>query len=361
MPAALELVSVSKFYEPSQGPAVYGVSAQVEQGQTLALVGPSGCGKTTTLRLVAGFEVPDEGQIYLAGKLVAQPGRSQPPERRGIGMVFQDHFLFPHLTVGGNVAFGLQGRPRKEVGETIDHLLRLVGLEAMQARYPHELSGGERQRVALARALAPRPVLVLFDEPFSGLDAERRSQMRDEVRAILKQTRSTALFVTHDQAEALFMGDVVAVLQAGRVEQIGPPETVYHRPASRFVAEFLGHAMFLPARSSSEGIVTELGTLPQQVDLAPEEEFEIACRADDIRLASDRDGGGLVLHRFFQGGTNLYRVRLASGRLVQSLQPHTVNFPSGTRVRVWLDISHELPCFRGQVALPHRPLADAGV
>jgi iron(III) transport system ATP-binding protein len=357
MATALELVSVSKFYEPSQGPAVYGVSARVEQGQTLALVGPSGCGKTTTLRLVAGFETPDEGQIYLEGKLVAVPGRSEPPERRGIGMVFQDHFLFPHLTVAANVAFGLHGQPRSQQKETVKHLVRLVGLDGLQERFPHELSGGEQQRVALARALAPSPVLILFDEPFSSLDAERRAQMRDEVRAILRQTRSTALFVTHDQTEALFMGDVVAVLQSGRVEQMGPPEEVYHRPSTRFVAEFLGHTMFLPALLTAQGIATEIGSVLQPVDIPEGTEFEVGCRADDIRITPDREAPNLVLNRYFQGGTNLYRVRLPSGRLVLSLQSHTLNLVPGTRVRVWLDPSHELPCFQGPVAIGRRPSA----
>ncbi|MEX2030138.1 MAG: ABC transporter ATP-binding protein [Anaerolineales bacterium] len=352
MTAALELISVSKFYEPSQGPAVYEISVRVESGQTLALVGPSGCGKTTTLRLVAGFETPDRGEILLKGTRVAGPGRFVPPERRGVGMVFQDHFLFPHLTVGGNIAFGLNARPRAETEATVDHLLRLMDMERMRDRYPHELSGGERQRVALARALAPQPVLVLFDEPFTGLDAELRGQMRDEVRAILRQTSSTALFVTHDQTEALFMGDVVAVLQGGRIEQMASPESVYHRPATRFVAEFLGHSMFLPARVTASGLETEIGALAQRVDLPLGTEIDVACRADDIRVAADREGQCLILNRFFQGGTNMYRVRLPLGRLVHSLQPHTINLAPGTRVRAWLEPSHSLPCFRGPVAIP---------
>lgn len=346
MTAALEMLGVTKaFGEADQAPAVYNLSLAVAQGNTLALVGPSGCGKTTTLRLIAGFETPDEGTILLGGRVVADRRRCLAPERRGVGMVFQDHNLFPHLTVAENVTFGLSKLPRRRVAEEVRHFINLVGLSGMQDRYPHELSGGERQRVALARALAPRPVIVLLDEPFSNLDADRRARMRDEVRFVLKQTGSTALFVTHDQDEALFMGDVVAVMRAGRLEQIGTPEEVFHSPASRFVAEFLGRTEFLPATVSPAGVVTELGTLPQVPDLPPGTPVEVGVRADDVSFAPDRQGQAMVLSRFFQGAANLYRLRLASGRILHSIQAHTRSLPPGTPVRVWLEPNHPLPCF----------------
>src|SRR3970282_1489257 len=217
---ALELREVTKQYALDAPPSVNAVSFSMAKGEILTLIGPSGCGKTTTLRLIAGFEQPDAGSIALNGKTVADSKHSLPPEERGVGMVFQDHALFPHLTVADNVAFGLNGRDKQAQDGQIDYMLKLVGLEKLARRFPHELSGGERQRAALARALAPRPVLVLLDEPFSSLDADRRANMREQVRAILRTLHATAVFVTHDQEEALFMGDRIAVLNQGRVEQI---------------------------------------------------------------------------------------------------------------------------------------------
>jgi iron(III) transport system ATP-binding protein len=229
----------------------------------------------------------------------------------------------------------------------VRHVLRLVGLADQHARLPHELSGGQQQRVALARALAPSPAVVLLDEPFSNLDASLRRTMRDEVRATLRVRTSdaTAIFVTHDQEEALFMGDRIAVMNAGRVEQVGTPEEIFHRPATRFVAEFMGNTDFLPGEARADGIHTEVGVIPQRVALPEGTPVELAVRADDISLQRDRGSRALVLARLFQGAQNLYRVRLPSGRLLHSLQPHTRQWQPGTPVRVVADAGHPLACF----------------
>ncbi|HJS29254.1 MAG TPA: ABC transporter ATP-binding protein, partial [Anaerolineales bacterium] len=227
-------------------------------------------------------------------------------------------------------------------------MLMLVGLDNHSGRYPHELSGGERQRVALARALAPRPVLILLDEPFSNLDADRRLTMRDEVRAILKGINATAVFVTHDQEEALFMGDRLALIRAGLLEQVGTPEDIYHRPDTRFVADFMGQTEWIPGEATSEGIRTEIGLLLQPVDMPIGSAVDVAVRADDIDFQPLRDGDSLVLARHFRGESHLYRLRLPSGRLVHANKPHTKIIPPGTRVKVVAVPEHPLPYFPKQ-------------
>ena len=241
--------------------AVDDVGLEVRRGEVLALIGPSGCGKTTCLRLIAGFEAPDGGRIELAGEVVAGAGRLVPPERRRVGMVFQDYALFPHLDVARNVGFGLARQGAAAARARVGEVLELVGLAGLESRFPHELSGGQQQRVALARALAPAPALVLLDEPFSNLDAALRSRVRADVRDILRRAGATAIFVTHDQDEALSLADQVAVLDRGRVLQAGPPEEVYAHPATPVVARLLGEANVLPG-AASDGVATcELGRL----------------------------------------------------------------------------------------------------
>jgi iron(III) transport system ATP-binding protein len=341
----VELVTlsrVSKRYSPEAAPAVDRLSLTVGRGQILALLGPSGCGKTTTLRLIAGLETPDEGTITIAGRVVADArrGLSVPPEERGVGVVFQDYALFPHLTVADNVGFGLAGRPREERRARVRTVLDLVGLTDLADRYPHELSGGQQQRVAVARALAPAPAVVLLDEPFSNLDADLRAQMRDEVEKVLRSTGTTAIFVTHDQEEAFTIADRVGVLNAGRLEQLDAPETIYHQPATPFVAEFVGAADFIPGLVTSEGIVTELGVFSNLEGHEPGDKVRVMIRPDDVTFVPAADGEAVIVRRYFRGSENLYCLALPSGHRVHSSQPSAAVHAVGTRVRPEAHVLH---------------------
>ncbi len=336
--------------------AVEDLDLSIYAGEILALLGPSGCGKTTVLRLIAGFDRPDGGEIILGGKPVASPQKQTPPEKRGVSMVFQDFALFPHLSVIENVAFGLTRRTKAQRQEDAYSMLKLVGLEHQADRQPHELSGGQRQRVALARALAPRPILVLLDEPLSNLDADLRAQLREELRVILKGIQTTAVFVTHDQEEALYIGDRLALMNRGRVEQVGTPEEVFHQPATQFAADFMGHTGFLPGEVTADGIMTEIGLISQRVDLPLGTTVELAVRADDISFEPISKGEALVLARHFKGALNLYRLRLPSGRLLHAYQPHGRIIRPGTPVRVSLTSGHPLACFYQGIAVPSKPI-----
>ncbi|HEY8424637.1 MAG TPA: ABC transporter ATP-binding protein [Limnochordales bacterium] len=257
VPAA-RCLDVARYFGPVR--AVDGATLTLRRGQMTVLIGSSGCGKTTLLRLIAGFEVPDRGRVEIGGVTVAQPGRAVPPERRGVGVVFQDYALFPHLTVAENVAFGLPRGP--EGARRAAWWLRRVGLEGLESRYPHELSGGQQQRVALARALAPRPQLLLLDEPFASLDAALRVRLRREVRQIVVEEGVAALLVTHDPAEALSMADVVAVMVSGRILQVGPPDMVYDQPLTPGIAALLGEVNLLPAVARGQVAETPIGPVP---------------------------------------------------------------------------------------------------
>jgi iron(III) transport system ATP-binding protein len=355
---ALEIRDLSKQFEPDQAPAVINISLSMQKGEILALVGPSGCGKTTTLRLIAGFEQPDAGFVILGDRVVAGNGRFVPPEKRGVGMVFQEHALFPHLNVLENVAFGLSKQPKKMAEESANAMLKLLGLARLEKRYPHEISGGERQRVALARALAPQPIVLLLDEPFSSLDADLRIQIRAEVREILKSIQATAIFVTHDQEEALVMGDRLAVFNQGSIEQIGTPEEIFHSPKARFVAEFMGQTDFLVGEVCLAGIQTEIGLLKQHLELPVGTQVEIGIRADDISIETHVDGESIVMSRQFKGALNIYSLRLPSGRLVHAYQPHTKIIHPGTSVHVLATPGHWLPCFKnGKAVLARQDLS----
>jgi len=340
--ALLTLAHLTKRFGSDRAPAVDGLTLSVEQGQILALLGPSGCGKTTTLRLIAGFELPDAGQVVIGGRLMVDGdrGTAVPPEARGVGVVFQDYALFPHLTVEDNVGFGLHALPRERRRERVRSVLDLVGLLDFALRYPHELSGGQQQRVAVARALAPAPTLILLDEPFSNLDADLRAQMRDEVEKVLRGTGTTAVFVTHDQEEAFTIADVVGVLDEGRLEQLAPPETIYHHPATPFVAEFVGAADFLPGIVTSEGIVTEVGVFGNVEGREPGEKVKVMIRPDDITFVPAADGEAVILRRYFRGSETLYCLGLASGRRVHSSQPSAAAFTTGLRVRPEAHVLH---------------------
>lgn len=345
----LEIENLSKHFTDNDSPAVNDISFSVQDQEILSFVGPSGCGKTTTLRLIAGLERPDDGIIRLNNQIVNSDNTYLPPEKRNIGMVFQDHALFPHLTVFKNIAFGLKGKTKREKQERVAELLDLVGVEQLAHRYPHALSGGERQRVALARALAPSPILLLMDEPFSSLDAHLRLEVREQVRNILKSTHATVIFVTHDQEEALYMGDRLAVFNRGKIEQIGVPEIIFHNSGTRFVAQFMGDSDFISGIATTNGVQTELGLLVQEHAFSAGTTVEIAVRADDVDFEINDQGNGIILQRFFRGAFNFYRLQSDSGEIVHVFKLHTEIFDPGERVRIFFNAGHPLKLFAHKI------------
>jgi iron(III) transport system ATP-binding protein len=312
--------------------AVREVNLEIERGELVAVLGPSGCGKTTLLRTIAGFERPDAGCVVVGEEVVAGPGRFVPPEKRRIGMVFQDYALFPHLNVEANVAFGLASRRRDERDALTRRTLELVGLQHKAASHPHELSGGERQRVALARALAPEPALVLLDEPFSSLDATLRAGLRREVELILRDAEATVLLVTHDQEEALSLADRVAVMREGRIVQVGTPEEVYGRPASRWAAQFVGEVNVLAGVARGRGVETELGVFDLRAPASGP--VHVAVRPEQLELRADHDGNAEVVAREFRGHDVLYRLRHEGGRMLLVQLPSLELHEVGARVFV---------------------------
>ena len=311
--------------------AVDDVTLEVRTGEVFGVLGPSGCGKTTLLRLIAGFERPQAGTVIVGGSLVAGDGTWVPPERRRIGMVFQDYALFPHLTVERNVAFGV---PRSAGAET-QRALELVGLQHKAERHPHELSGGERQRVALARALAPGPDVVLLDEPFSSLDATLRADLRREVELILRDAGATAILVTHDQEEALTLTDRLALMRDGRIVQVGSPEDVYAQPAERWAAQFVGEVNVLPGVVRGDAIYTEVGSFDLASPAASgEQRVHIAVRPEQLEFRSGREPNAEVVEREFRGHDVLYRLRHSAGRTLLVQLPSLELYEPGQQVFV---------------------------
>jgi iron(III) transport system ATP-binding protein len=332
---SVKLDNISKRFGPVR--AVDGVSLEVHRGELVAVLGPSGCGKTTLLRLIAGFERPDGGSVRAGDELVAGNGSWVPPERRRVGMVFQDYALFPHLTVERNIAFGLEREPRERRELLTRTTLELVGLQHKSGRYPHELSGGERQRVALARALAPEPEVVLLDEPFSNLDASLRAGLRREVELILRDAEATALLVTHDQEEALSLGDRLAVMRDGRIVQCGAPEDVYLKPADRWSAQFVGEVNVLSGVVRAGGVETWLGLFDSPAGSrlgSPGGSTHVAVRPEQLELREDSGGNAEVTDREFRGHDVLYRVRHETGRSLIVQLPSLELFEVGQRVFV---------------------------
>lgn len=332
----VQISNVSRGFGPVR--AVRDLDLTLERGGIMALLGPSGCGKTTTLRLLAGFETPESGEIQIGGRTVAGPNVNVPPEKRGVGMVFQDYALFPHLSVRANVAYGLKNGKRRS--GRVEEVLALAHLEELGDRMPHELSGGQQQRVALARALAPGPDVVLLDEPFSNLDAALRARVRAETRDILVDAGASAIFVTHDQEEALSLADEVAVMLDGTVVQSAPPEDLYHRPATREVAEFVGEANFVPGTADETGrFMCELGDLPACGACVGR--VEAMLRPEALRLRSIAEGekpaaGATVLAREFYGHDQLIKLKLDSGPVLCSRLGGGPGFRPGQRVGVEL-------------------------
>jgi iron(III) transport system ATP-binding protein len=333
MSEGIVLTNVSKTYPGEDAPAVFDLSLRVEPGEILALLGPSGCGKTTTLRIIAGFERPDSGDVAIAGRAAAGSGAFVAPEHRGVGMIFQEYALFPHLTVARNIAFGLRSLPRRERGRRLDELLDLTGLADFADRYPYQLSGGQQQRVALARALAPRPHVLLLDEPFSNLDTELRLAMRVEVRDLLKKLGTTAIIVTHDQQEAMTVADRMAVMLDGAIQQVDTPEVVYHYPANRAVARFVGQGTFVPARINGDFAESDVGHF-ELSEHGPREQVDLLIRPRDVTLEVDPDGVAVVLSRSFHGAESTYLIQLPCGVQLQSSQPSYISISPGSRVRV---------------------------
>jgi len=330
-----------------------GLSLTLQRGQIACLLGSSGCGKTTVLRCIAGFESLAGGEIFINGTVVSRPGMLVPPERRRVGMVFQDYALFPHRTVAGNVGFGLHGLSRMAHESRVAELLEVVGLADAGAKFPHELSGGQQQRVALARALAPRPDLLLLDEPFSNLDVELRERLSGEVRSILKQQETTALLVTHDQHEAFSIADEIGIMRAGAIEQWDNPYNLYHRPVNHFVADFIGQGVFLPGTVQDAGSIRcELGLMqtPVPPDWRPGTPVDVLVRPDDILHDDASPFQAEVEHKAFRGAQFLYTLRLAGGGRVLSLVPSHHDHTIGSRIGIRLEIEH-------LVAFPQRERA----
>lgn len=353
----LSLYDVSKQFRATDPPAVDRLNLNIRAGEILALVGQSGSGKTTTLRIIAGFEQPDSGTVELNGSVVAETGAQTPVEHRGIGMVFQEHALFPHLTVRENVAFGLRDLSDRHRNERITELLELTGLRGFEERYPYELSGGQLQRVGLARALAPQPQLILLDEPFNNLDNSLRTHLVREMRDILKRTGTAALFVSHHRDEMFAMADRVAFMRSGALEQIGPPRDVYLRPASRFVAEFFGPINVIPAAYLRNSVQTAFGTLPagspRSDNGAPNCACELLVRPHEIGIENGSTGTahalairGEVVEKTFHGEYQELRVRpLAEPKVnsatspAQPQEPLTVRTSGTTGYRIGDSVS----------------------
>lgn len=335
----LELRSISCAYDPSR-PAIKDISFSIREGEILCLLGPSGCGKTTVLRAIAGFEPVRSGQIILSDRLVSSSTETVPTEERRVGMVFQEYALFPHLRVADNIAFGLHHLSRAERTCRVQEMLRLTGLEGLERRYPHELSGGQQQRVALSRALVQNPVLLLLDEPFSNLDPDMASRMRQDLHSLLRRTKTTTILVTHDHEEAFAMADRIAVLNRGEIEQLEAPELIYHLPATRFVADFVGQADFVTGEIRQGLVHTELGEFPNTIDGAEGSHVMVMIRPDDIHLVPNKSANSRIVARQFRGSENLYTVQLPSGQLVHSSESSTSVYHEGTAVELRVSATH---------------------
>lgn len=319
------------------------LSFHVNEGEIVSLLGPSGCGKTSILRAIAGFEPVREGEIFLADELISYPGYLVPPEKRRLGMVFQDYSLFPHMTIQKNICFGLRGLSGAEQKRIADEMLAMVGLPGYNKRYPHELSGGQQQRVALARALAVKPRLLLMDEPFSSLDVELRARLSFEVREILKAQKITGILVTHNQLEAFAMCDMVGVLNHGRILQWDTPFNLYHEPADRFVATFIGQGVFLKGKVRMPDTVdTEAGVIRSDAPLEwpVGAEVDVLVRPDDVVHDDNGPLQGKITNKVFKGEDVMYTLELHNGAQLLSVFPSHEQYDIGAIINVRIAADH---------------------
>jgi iron(III) transport system ATP-binding protein len=363
--AGITITNLSKSYGgKADGAAVSNLSLEIRDGTFVTLLGPSGCGKTTTLRLIAGYLQPTSGRIQIGGRVVSSPESVVPPERRGMGMVFQNYAVWPHKTVFENVVFGLRVRkvPADKAREQVAKALALVNLSGLEQRLPNELSGGQQQRVALARSLVVEPEILLLDEPLSNLDAKLRERMRGELKQLQRRTGITFVYVTHDQAEALALSDSIAVMHGGQLQQFGTPQDVYARPANRIVADFMGLVNLLPGRVESiadgKAWISASGGLSVEIaageGVAPGDEVEIAIRPENIRLSpatADTAANGTVREHVFLGNISEYFLTLPSGGELRVQTHPSEQYATGQTVRIAIDA--------GQCNLfPRAPRAD---
>ena len=338
-PAATVLTLKGLAHRYAQQATFTDLNFSLAKGQIACLLGPSGCGKTTVLRCIAGFESVADGTIHINARLVGAADFSLPPQTRHIGMVFQDYALFPHLDVQSNIAFGLHGMEPQARARRVAELLEIVGLQAVRAAYPHALSGGQQQRVALARALAPKPDLLLLDEPFSNLDSALRERLGLEIRAILKQQNTTAILVTHDQNEAFAIADEIGILHQGAMQQWDTAYRLYHEPANRFVANFVGDGVFVPGTVHGPGqIEIELGIVPSKMpaDCCNGCTVDVLMRPDDIVHDEMSPLQATVLAKSFRGADFLYTLQLSSGAQVLSCVPSHHNHALGEKIGIRL-------------------------
>lgn len=341
MPGILEINNIRCGYEGKT--IVDDFSLSIRDTTLNCLLGPSGCGKTTVLRAIAGFEPVLKGEIILDGRVISSKTVQVQPEQRGIGMVFQDYALFPHLSVGENVTFGLRKQSSSQQRKVAREMLELVGLEDCMNRYPHELSGGQQQRIAVARALAPEPPLLLMDEPFSNLDVDLRERLVLDVREILRQRQTTTLFVTHDQDEAFVIGEHVAVMDEGRILQWDLPYNLYHEPANRFVADFIGQGRLIEGvLTSHESVETSLGMLAgnRSYEWPAGTRVDVLLRPDDVLLDVEEGVDCLITDRHFKGAQIMYTLRTPGGDELLSLVPSHLDINTGQKVKVGVDAEH---------------------
>jgi iron(III) transport system ATP-binding protein len=345
--ASVELVGVAKSYGGQA--AVDGIDLAIPDGALVCLLGPSGCGKTTTLRLIAGFMSPDAGEIRVGGAVLSSPRATAPPEARRMSMVFQSYALWPHMTVARNVAYGLElrGLPREDIRRRVDAILSVTRLSVFAERYPGELSGGQQQRAALARALVVEPQTLLLDEPLSNLDANLREEMRFEIRRLHQEFKYTTVYVTHDQSEAMTAADLIVVMNAGRIEQVGSPEDVYRHPRSRFVAGFIGGANILEGRALARDTVALDGLVLRCAEgETAGEKAAVAIRLHDVRLSTapfeteTNAAQGTVARQVYLGGHRDYLVELPGGAQLRATAPMAFDVAAGEPVFVYCPPEH---------------------